>query len=361
MTQSHHSQRRYYLSDIPLEEARDRFYSALLEAGALEPLSGEAVPLAMARGRITASPIWAVSSSPHYDAAAMDGIAVRAADTTGATETSPITLAVGGPEPQAVWMDTGDAMPRGFDAVIMVEHLHLVGDDHVSIMAPVAPWQHVRTLGEDIVATELVLTENHRLTPRRPGRLRRRRPQRDSGAPPSLGGHHPHRQRTRPRGNGVEARRHCGVQFPDAFRPAGGVGRLGNGGGPGPRRFRGHSRRGQGGPVRARPGHHQRGIIGRGRGLHRPGGGRTGPAAGPRHCYPARPPGSPGCSPGQAAGGPARLSGFRHADHGITAQTIDSRLAGAGRLRPAFHRQGKHHPQGNLAVGRGRVPAGEAG
>ena len=165
MTQSHRSQRRYYLSDIPLEEARDRFYSALHRAGALDTMPAEQVSLANARGRITAGPIWAVASSPHYDAAAMDGIAVRAADTTGATETSPMTLAVGGPEPQAVWVDTGDPMPRGFDAVIMIEHLHLVGEDHVSIMAPVAPWQHVRPLGEDIVATELVLPENHRLTP----------------------------------------------------------------------------------------------------------------------------------------------------------------------------------------------------
>ena len=165
MTQPHHSRRRYYLSDIPLEEAWDRFYSALREAGVLEPMPAQQVPLANARGRITAGPIWAVASSPHYDAAAMDGIAVRAADTTGATETSPITLAVGGTEPKAGWVDTGDPMPSGFDAVIMIENLHLVDDDHVSIMAPVAPWQHVRPLGEDIVATELVLPENHRLTP----------------------------------------------------------------------------------------------------------------------------------------------------------------------------------------------------
>lgn len=165
MTESHHSQRRYYLSDIPLEEARDRFYTALREAGALEPFEAEMVPLAQARGRVSAAPIWAVTSSPHYDAAAMDGVAVRAADTTGATETSPLSLSVGGPSPQAVWVDTGDPMPAGFDAVIMVEHLHVVGDDHVSIMAPVAPWQHVRPLGEDIVATELVLPENHQFTP----------------------------------------------------------------------------------------------------------------------------------------------------------------------------------------------------
>ena len=165
MTEGQENQRRYYLSDIPLEEARDRFYTALNEAGALAPLEAEMVPLAQARGRITAAPIWAKTSSPHYDAAAMDGIAVRAADTTGATETSPLPLSVGGSSPQAAWVDTGDPMPAGFDAVIMVEHLHMMGDDHVSIMAPVAPWQHVRPLGEDIVATELVLPENHQLTP----------------------------------------------------------------------------------------------------------------------------------------------------------------------------------------------------
>ena len=167
--------RRYYLADIPLEEARERFYSALREAGALSPMDAETVSLAQARGRITAGPVWAATSSPHYDAAAMDGIAVRAADTAGATETAPITLSVGdagggivegNAAPQAVWVDTGDPMPPGYDAVIMIEHLHRRDDGHhVSIMAPVAPWQHVRPLGEDIVATELVLPENHRLTP----------------------------------------------------------------------------------------------------------------------------------------------------------------------------------------------------
>ena len=165
MTGHEQHRRRYYLSDIPLEEARDRFYSALSEAGALAPMPAENVPLARARGRVTAGPVWAVSSSPHYDAAAMDGIAVRAAETIGATETAPIALRVGGPNPQAVWVDTGGPMPSGFDAVIMIEHLHLVDDDRVSIMAPVAPWQHVRPLGEDIVSTELVLPENHQLRP----------------------------------------------------------------------------------------------------------------------------------------------------------------------------------------------------
>ena len=154
--------RRYYLSDIPLDEASRRFYDALEQAGSLSPMPGETVSLDQAQGRITASPIWAARSSPHYDASAMDGIAVRAEDTNGATETAPVNLAVGS---QVVWVDTGDPMPPGYDAVVMIEHVHRIDEQTVQVMAPVAPWQHVRTLGEDLVATELVLPENHRLTP----------------------------------------------------------------------------------------------------------------------------------------------------------------------------------------------------
>ena len=103
------NRRRYFLSDIPLDEARRRFYDALEQADSLSPMPGETVSLDQALGRITASPIWAARSSPHYDAAAMDGIAVRAADTNGATETSPVNLAVGS---QIVWVDTGDPCHR---------------------------------------------------------------------------------------------------------------------------------------------------------------------------------------------------------------------------------------------------------
>ena len=103
-----HGGRRYYLSDIPLDEALQRFLGALTEAGALLPLPGQFCPVDQAQGRITASAVNAAASSPHYDAAAMDGIAVKAADTTGATETTPVSLAVGS---QVVWVDTGDPMP----------------------------------------------------------------------------------------------------------------------------------------------------------------------------------------------------------------------------------------------------------
>ena len=160
------SHRRYFLQDMPLEEATARWFGALDEAGALVQMPGEDAPLTAADivGRVTSGPVWAVASSPHYDAAAMDGIAVRATDTAGATETRPVALDVGS---RAVWVDTGDPMPAGTDAVVMIEHVQRdpADPDTVRVSDPVAPWQHVRPLGEDIVATELVLPENHRITP----------------------------------------------------------------------------------------------------------------------------------------------------------------------------------------------------
>ena len=162
MTHSHRHGRRYYLSDIPLEDALEQYLGALEGASALEHTQSEIMPLSSVRGRVTAEPVWAKISSPHYDSAAMDGIAVRASETVGATETSPLQLAVG---KQAVWVDTGDPVPDGFDAVIMVEVVHEVDGNTLEIQSSAAPYQHVRPLGEDIVATELVLPENHTLRP----------------------------------------------------------------------------------------------------------------------------------------------------------------------------------------------------
>ena len=154
--------RRYYLSNIPLDQAVERFHDALRQAGVLERSPAEEVPVEDAGGRVTAGPVWAQMSSPHYDSAAMDGIAVSATDTTGASETSPIRLTVG---EQAVWVDTGDPVPDGYDAIVMVEHVHEIDEATVEIQAPVPPYYHVRPLGEDIVASELLLPESHVLRP----------------------------------------------------------------------------------------------------------------------------------------------------------------------------------------------------
>jgi putative molybdopterin biosynthesis protein len=156
------SKRSFYLTDIPLDEAYRRFWDALDLAGAGRPLPGEDIPVAQALGRITAAPVWAKISSPHYHASAMDGVAVRAADTIGASETSPIHLRL---ETQAIWVDTGDPLPAPMNAVVMLENLQELGGGEIEIMQSVAPWQHVRPLGEDMVASELVLAEGRRLGP----------------------------------------------------------------------------------------------------------------------------------------------------------------------------------------------------
>lgn len=164
-----------YLHDIALDEALERWWRGLEEAGALRPMPGERVPLWEATGRVTAAPVWARLSEPHYHASAVDGYAVVAADTVGATETSPKRLAIG---TQAVYVDTGDPVPEDKNAVIMVEQVQPVreapGDGpptHIEIMQPIAPWRNVRLMGEDIVVSQLIVPTNHRLRPQDVGAI----------------------------------------------------------------------------------------------------------------------------------------------------------------------------------------------
>ncbi len=151
--------RNVYLAMMPLEKAHQVVMEAfgnLKIAGSREKESIEAV------GRVLAEPVVARLSSPCFHAAAMDGIAVTAADTFGARETRPVDLEVGR---QAFFVNTGQVLPDGADAVIMIEHVQQVDAKTVRIEAPVFPWQNVRKMGEDIVATELLFTRNHRVTP----------------------------------------------------------------------------------------------------------------------------------------------------------------------------------------------------
>jgi putative molybdopterin biosynthesis protein len=143
---------------VPLARALEQWARCCEEAGCPARLPAGPVALAEAVGRVTAEPIWATRSSPPFDAAAMDGIAVRAADTRGASETTPLRVS---PDAFAV-VDTGDPLPDGCDAVVMREHVHFV-DGYAELQAAVAPYQHVRSIGEDISATELLLPAGHRL------------------------------------------------------------------------------------------------------------------------------------------------------------------------------------------------------
>jgi len=149
--------RQVYLAMKSLEEAKDLFFSRF---GSELRTGVEKVPAEEASGRITAEPVFAKRSAPSYHSAAMDGIAVRAEQTYGTTERSPRVLTL---EREAVWINTGQPLPEPFDSVIMVEKIHQIDSDHLEIRAPAHPWQHVRKVGEDIVATQLLLPQSHRI------------------------------------------------------------------------------------------------------------------------------------------------------------------------------------------------------
>ncbi len=153
--------RTIYLQEVSLVEAEERLRQALQAVGRWGPLEAEVLPLEEALGRVTAAPVWAKLSSPHYHACAMDGYALRAADTRGASDAHPVRLRVG---EQAEPVDTGDPLPRWADAVVMIEQV-LEEEGAIALRAPLARWQNVRSVGEDIVATELLLPANHRLRP----------------------------------------------------------------------------------------------------------------------------------------------------------------------------------------------------
>lgn len=171
-----------YLHDIPLPEAQSRLQQALQDADLWRVLGTESIPLdENALGRVTAEPIWAKVSSPHYHASAMDGFAVRAEDTNGAQPSSPIQLSVTSNQlplisdqssAQAQYVDTGDPLPEWANSVIPIENVESLDENgqitkeirrpnSIRIRASVAPWSHVRPLGEDIVATQLVLPAGH--------------------------------------------------------------------------------------------------------------------------------------------------------------------------------------------------------
>ncbi len=154
--------RNIYIDNMNLDEALELWEHRLSEAGCLYPMEPEIIAVDLALGRITAEPVFARLSSPFYNAAAMDGIGVCFQDTIGASEATPVRLSL---HQQFEWVNTGNVLPDKFDAVIMVEDVQPIDDNTIEIIAPVTPWKHVRTIGEDIVTTELILPEGHRIRP----------------------------------------------------------------------------------------------------------------------------------------------------------------------------------------------------
>ncbi len=152
------SKRNIYLRMKTLQEARHIWAG---RTGAFRTVE-EQVNVFSALTRVTSRAIVALRSVPHYHGAAMDGYAVHASDTYGASDTTPIRLRVG-ENTHAV--DTGDPLPEGADAVVMIENVERVSDSQIEIRASTFPWQHVRKVGEDIVSGELLLPQQHVLRP----------------------------------------------------------------------------------------------------------------------------------------------------------------------------------------------------
>lgn len=150
--------RNVYLTMCSVAEARRALDSGFAWPG----MAGtEEIEVAAATGRVLALPVHAAFSSPAGHLCAMDGIAIRAEDSFGASEAAPRDLRVGA---AASFVNTGEVLPEGCDAVVMIEQVQDLGEV-VRIEAPVFPWQNVRRAGEDIVAGEMLFVRGHRVRP----------------------------------------------------------------------------------------------------------------------------------------------------------------------------------------------------
>ncbi|CCU78468.1 Molybdopterin biosynthesis protein MoeA / Periplasmic molybdate-binding domain [Halanaerobium saccharolyticum subsp. saccharolyticum DSM 6643] len=146
-----------YLNKISLTDAlkklKDRFKDFRTESEKIKTVDAE--------GRVTVNAVMAKRSAPDFYAAAMDGIAVEAQKTAGASERAPIQLEIGS-EAQAV--DTGDPIPEQFNAVIKIEEVNQTDENHYTIEKAVPPWNHIRSIGESTVKGNLLVTASHKLS-----------------------------------------------------------------------------------------------------------------------------------------------------------------------------------------------------
>lgn len=148
-----------YLNNLPLDEAKSKYYELLKKVGFTKKT--ETVPVTDACGRVIKDAAYAHICSPHYNASAMDGVAVKAAVTFAASERTPVTLT---PADYTV-VDTGDPLPDKADSVIMVEDLIEGENGNYDIISSVVPWQNVRQVGEDICMGDMIAPSGTTLTP----------------------------------------------------------------------------------------------------------------------------------------------------------------------------------------------------
>ena len=152
--------RNVYLSNVEVEEALKTFLDRVEKNNREETLEG--IEVVNSLGRITGEAIFARYSSPNYNAAAMDGIAIEAEKTYGATEANPIKLKE---DKDFIYIDTGDPIAHPYNAVIMIEDVINIDGEIIQIISSAAPWQHIRPIGEDIVANEMIIPSHHQIRP----------------------------------------------------------------------------------------------------------------------------------------------------------------------------------------------------
>ena len=150
--------RNIYLQTV---EAKEAVGTAINALDRHELVKSTLVPVHESLGRVTAKAVYARCSSPTYHSAAMDGVALKAEATFQAREGSPLSLTEG---KDFAWVNTGNVLPEGSNAVIKIEDV-VKTEGGIELEAPAFPWQNVRRIGEDIVATEMLMPQNRTLTP----------------------------------------------------------------------------------------------------------------------------------------------------------------------------------------------------
>lgn len=148
-----------YLTNTELAQVKEEYLRHLVSKSF--SFGTEKIKVQSASGRLLSEAVYAEICSPHYNASAMDGIAVKAEITYGASESSPVILS---PSVYTV-VDTGDPLPESADSVIMVEDLTEEGDGRLSVITAVHPWQNVRQVGEDICMGDMIAPSFTRITP----------------------------------------------------------------------------------------------------------------------------------------------------------------------------------------------------
>lgn len=145
------------ISLVPLEEAQERWINEL-EFQAIAGLTqAQTIPVKESRGRVTASAVCAKVASPHFYMSALDGMAVKSSETYLASET-PIKLKI---EKQAVFVDTGSPIPKGFDAVIPINEVKFHSVEIMEITKQANPWQNIKPVGEDVAAREVIIPDRY--------------------------------------------------------------------------------------------------------------------------------------------------------------------------------------------------------